>query len=125
MGYSFIVGEKIEDKGDPDCSRVWAENVYLNNAPADGSPTDHTNERWPSYSGWDDLIKDCERHGDSGVLHELIPEHPGYVQLTLEINLRVQALQCSSSYNHTRLEWLKFWSDWAVKNCKDPVFANS
>lgn len=28
--------------------------------------------------------------------------------------------------NHaTRLEWLKFWVDWALTNCKRPVFYNS
>jgi hypothetical protein len=25
----------------------------------------------------------------------------------------------------TRLEWLKFWVDWALKNCSQPVFYNS
>jgi len=25
----------------------------------------------------------------------------------------------------TRLEWLKYWVDWALKNCKNPVFYNS
>jgi hypothetical protein len=25
----------------------------------------------------------------------------------------------------TRLEWLKFWVDWALVNCKQPVFYNS
>lgn len=25
----------------------------------------------------------------------------------------------------TRLEWLKFWIDWALENCKCPVFYNS
>lgn len=24
-----------------------------------------------------------------------------------------------------RLEWLKYWVDWALKNCEKPVFANS
>lgn len=25
----------------------------------------------------------------------------------------------------TRLEWLKYWVDWALENCKHPVFYNS
>ena len=25
----------------------------------------------------------------------------------------------------TRLEWLKYWVDWALENCKNPVFYNS
>lgn len=25
----------------------------------------------------------------------------------------------------TRLEWLKFWVDWALENCKQPIFYNS
>jgi hypothetical protein len=24
-----------------------------------------------------------------------------------------------------RLEWLKYWIDWALENCKNPVFYNS
>jgi len=25
----------------------------------------------------------------------------------------------------TRLEWLKYWVDWAIENCKNPIFYNS
>lgn len=25
----------------------------------------------------------------------------------------------------TRLEWLKYWIDWSLENCKEPIFTNS
>ena len=68
MGYNLIIGEKVVYDDDSECSVTWAKSEYLEEAPADGSPTDHTNERWPSYSGWADLQRDCERHGGGEVI---------------------------------------------------------
>ena len=68
MGYSLTIGEacfEVDKVGDDkwiasvqdEYIRVTAESVNLPEAPAFGEPTDHTNERWPSYTAWYDF---CE-----------------------------------------------------------------
>ena len=126
MGYNLIIGEKIIDDTDPEAhSYVWAKGVCLEEAPADGSPTDHTNERWPSYAGWGDLQNDCEHHGGGDVIALIVEEHPGYLDITPDLNNTIQSLKAGRDYNKSRLEWLKFWTAWALKNCKNPVICNS
>ncbi len=124
MGYNLIIGEKIIEDTDSEGGLVWAKGIRLEEAPADGSPTDHTNERWPSYNGWADLQRDCERHGGGEVIALIVKEHPGYINLNPAINAKIQALKAGESYNKSRLEWLKFWSKWALDNCEHPVICN-
>ena len=125
MGYNLIIGEKVIDDTDPEAhSYVWAKSVRLEEAPADGSPTDHTNERWPSYAGWGDFQNDCERHGGGEVIALIVEEHPGYLDITPDLNNKIQSLKAGRDYNKFRLEWLKFWAAWALKNCKNPVICN-
>lgn len=54
MGYTIIIGERVPGRGQ---RRPTAASVELPDAPAFGEPTDRTNERWPSYSGWADFLQ--------------------------------------------------------------------
>lgn len=91
MGYNLRIGEAIIDYSE-DVVRVNAVGVTLEESPADGSPTDHTNDCWPSYSGWADFceamdLKDvmfCTRNGGAGSFEidgreylPLLVDHPG------------------------------------------------
>lgn len=51
MGYTLRIGEARMDY-DEDRVEIDCDLVTLPEAPAHGDPTDHQNQRWPSYSGW-------------------------------------------------------------------------
>lgn len=118
MGYDISIGEKmVGSEGD-----VFVATLELKNAPADGVPTDHTNTRWPSYSGWQLLMDECN------LPYELfIGQHPGYVKVTKQhqelVDLAI--LEPVSACNIPRLNWLKFWIDWSLENCKEPIITNT
>lgn len=56
MGYTLTIGE-AEIEYDEDVARIRAQGMKLDDAPADGTPTDYTNSRWPSYSAWADFCR--------------------------------------------------------------------
>lgn len=94
MGYSLAIGEaELDEEG----TGINVPTVTLDNAPAHGDPTDHTNERWPSYSVWSDFCKSFglmdvmfnERNGGVGCVEvngefysPLIERHPGVSRIT-------------------------------------------
>ena len=142
MGYTLGIGEKYKYKEDGDFFYNTKE-VRLDNAPAFGEPTDYTNRRWPSYTAWSDFARffdmnDWFYNKKSGVLKN----HPGYVPVTegmvRYINEKYESVKrrypnIKASYGtdkdedkyFCRLEWLKFWLNWAYENCEDPIFYNS
>lgn len=148
MGYTITIGQlevcKSPDDGlDCSCLTFSAEGVNHENAPAFGEPTDYTNERWPSYTGWSDFLIDAGLYEvffyDNG---HLIGGHPGIRLVTREMKVRVDtALEAFQKENPgleakfvegtraggtlCRLTWLKYWIDWAIDNCETPVIANS
>ena len=135
MGFHFKIGEaKIE--GFDAKTQAWeidVETVRLDNAPADGSPTDYTNERWPSYGGWDEFVKATGLQEFFGRNENtLLPSHPGTALITEyhgrgieqalhEYKKNPDRLPCHLG----RLEWLEFWITWALKKCEYPIFVNS
>ena len=56
MGYNLAIGEAEVDWSE-DMVRIDAVTVKLDEAPAFGEPTDHTNTRWPSYTSWSNFCK--------------------------------------------------------------------
>lgn len=144
MGYTIIIGEykcEIRHEGtEGEYKRITAELVSLPNAPAYGSPTDYLNERYSSYSAWSGFNEFVGLP-----LSLTIPEHPGWRPITVEIqnainlahskfkNKYPQAIAkmtedgSNPEYNYqlARLEWLKFWVDWSLLNCKSPIICNS
>lgn len=129
--------------------------VSNDKAPAFDEPTDYMNERWPSYTSWHSAmyfvgLEDFMYNKESGLLRR----HPGCFPLVVEhkeiIDKAYQEFykkypNCKAGYSPKeladftvedkdwpeennwacRLEWLKYWVDWALENCKNPVFYNS
>jgi len=168
MGYNLYIGKKyvdqvllqeyIDDGYDKDEAEdlsTKAKGEYRTDSPSFGEPTDGSNERWPSYSGWHDVCKGAnlmDLFYDGGTLKG---GHPGYFQITEEwlneLNARIEVFesiypQCTPSYDETlesakvftmeskqpvnfilcRTEWLKFWCNYAYNTYgEDAVFANS
>ena len=56
MGYTLTIGEAEIDYSEDSC-RITASNVRLDDAPAHDEPTDYTNSRWPSYTGWSESMR--------------------------------------------------------------------
>lgn len=155
MGYTLTIGQAYMDfdKEYSDL-RIKAEYVTLPNAPAFNEPTDYSNERWPSYTSWASAMRNMglSHLMDKSNDNCLIPSHPGYKVLNADIKSEIDKAyedfylkypNCKPGYsplatdfdedpnwpeeNSTavRLEWLKFWVDWALDNCEIPIFHNS
>lgn len=147
MGYTITIGqlkiEKSPDDGlDCRCICFGAEGVHHDDAPAFGEPTDHENQRWPSYSAWSDFLKGVGLYDifyyNSG---HLIGGHPGVRLVTEELTAAVSNALISFSEKNPgvktefgedvrsgwmcRLVWLDYWLRWSLKNCETPVIANS
>lgn len=137
MSYNLRIGNaKISYDSEENECRIVAEEYRHDNAPHDGSPTDFTNERWPSYVGWSDFcnsvgLRDLFFNEDNG----LIINHPGVSSLNnlhkkeidkAYINFKKKNLKNKKSEaNYNRLKWLKYWVDWCLKNCDKPILENS
>lgn len=153
MGYTIAIGE-LEIVKDEWGKRKQVKSVTLDNAPAYGEPTDHTNERWPSYSSWANAMRfiglyDLMFNESNGLMRQ----HPGIYRLRKKHKAAIDKAykefyekypnakagfspkQLSDPFNGdkewpeennwaVRLEWLKFWVDWAFANCEKPVFYN-
>lgn len=145
----------ITDDGLESCVWNQAKNVHLDNAPAFGEPTDYTSSRWPSYTAWANFARFVDLYDffyDKST--GLIRQHPGCVPLKKEHKEIIDEAykKFYEKYPNAkagfspkekedmffedkdwpeenayavRLEWLKFWVDWALENCKNPVFENS
>lgn len=148
MGYTLRIGELKTVVNDGDGLESTISNtcdlVHLDNAPAFGEPTDYENQRWPSYSSWSDAMQICGLYEFMFDRHEgLLRNHPGCFPLVKEHkevldkaykdfylkhpNSKANFEDENNNINGAavRLEWLKFWFDWAFENCKVPVFYNS
>ena len=146
MGYNFTIGEAVihtfDDDGLESSCRIGARGEHHDAAPAFGEPTDHTNQRWPSYTGWFEFCKAtglmdvfyCDKRINGG--------HPGVFPVTREMQVMVDTAMtrlrglypnASATYdnddliegNLCRLTWLKYWVDWSLENCDQPVVANT
>jgi hypothetical protein len=123
MGFNLTIGELsfyIDEEGE---KRSTVNEVEHKDAPRDGVPTDGTNKRWPSYTGWGSF---CDYIGIED--DYFIPEHPGYKKIDAEFKSKVdnayKRLYGKNPDQDVRLAWLKYWTDWAIENCKNPVLHN-
>lgn len=158
MGYTLAIGELVLSEVSPkstDTIPFYVETVELDFAPAFGEPTDYTNRRLPSYSGWAEAMSFVGLHDFMfNQKTGLIKEHFDFVQLTAQHkaiidkahqDFYIKYPNAKAGYSPkakediqfyqdhdwpeenryaVRLEWLKFWVDWALKNCEVPVFFN-
>jgi|TARA_R110000851_G_scaffold305841_1_gene464003 hypothetical protein len=95
MGYTLKIGDLVvdydQDEDYPNVS-LTAKGFAHDGAPAFGEPTDHTSERWPSYSGWSEFTQKAgiytmfygKEHGSMELSRDdaLLRHHPGCVPLT-------------------------------------------
>jgi hypothetical protein len=121
MGFTFKIGQltTIIEEGR---KQSHVEDLKHDEAPADGSPTDYTNSRWPSYTGWGEFCDDLEIDPDY-----LVPDHPGYKKIDREfkalIDDRYEKFK-GDELHGGRIAWMKYWTDWAIENCSKPVLLN-
>jgi hypothetical protein len=146
--------EKNPDDGlDCPCLFLDAKGESHEGAPAFGEPTDQSNSRWPSYSTWSDCLRDAGLHDVFFCDGHLVGGHPGVRLVTNELRdiVRAKKAEFEAKYpnveatygdkpegpfgvdesnpkensTYCRIVWLDYWIDWALKNCKTPVIANS
>lgn len=148
MGYNLQIGElqvDITNDGRESIVNLTAETQngrqesFLNV----GELTDGTNMRWPTYTSWKNFTRNSDLYEfffDKS--NGLMRTHPGTFPLCEEhrkivnekydefINKYPNA-QCTYETDNdidatlVRFEWLKYWVNWALDNCKRPVFYNS
>lgn len=159
MSYDIYIGEATLDLGyvevgdEPTVSVIEA---HCSDAPtfAGDDMTGDGNSRHPSYTGWDDFVRDVGLHDlffDKN--RGLMREHPGTFLLgdihaqeikeaLDEYRERHRGAVAGFTRNMTnwhsgapedrpgvnpqlaRLEWLAYWVQWAVDNCRFPVIHN-
>jgi len=144
MGYTLIIGEAVLNyDNDPKWPSVSVEatTIKSEDAPAHGEPTDHSSERWPSYTSWANAMKWAGLSGLFDSKNELclIPTHPGAIPLVQKhreiVNAAYEAKKAAGyipSYDTNdegngwmvRLEWLHYWINYALDNCEKPIFCN-
>ena len=138
MGWDIYIGE-WRARASADDEPI--DHIEDGDAPAfNGDDAGRTNRRQPSYVEWDQF---CVATGLKALFHGengLFAEHPGTVQLTKkhaqEIhralgrytlkypNAESTFLGGERDKNLARLEWLVWWVDWALTNCKRPAIHN-
>ena len=133
MGYNITIGNAVLEACDPDDYDGELKGWYFvtwerhDNAPADSAPTAHTNERWPSYSGWSDF---CEETGLSDLFFSkydgLMRKHPGCFKLEQRhLDIIKSVAGHVPEKQRGRYEWLGYWVEWALNNCELPAIENS
>lgn len=109
MGYSLVIGERGSGRG-------WNARPELINhpdAPAFGEPTDHENQRWPSYSGWEDFVQAVSEYTPEFALrfgqwergntrpNTVLRKHPGVYRLwSKDVVLVEKALKSYLLFKH-------------------------
>ena len=153
MGYNLTIGNAVLAEPDPDTNEYFVEVEGFEHpeAPAFGEPTDHTSERWPSYSGWHDF---CDEVGLRELFYDeekgLLAHHPGTVALNRDHLVVIEAalkrrratngrkepgfpdetpagelIENGKDPQLARLVWLEYWVRWALENCERPALHNS
>ncbi len=135
MGYTLAIGEfkvTVEDEGLNSYLYYSVEEVKAFPDTPFFDEYTKSNYKSPSYTAWSESMKaagltDFMYNLETG----LIREHPGIVPLTKEhqkiINNAFNNFdkKLHNYYIYQRINWLNYWTNWALKNCKLPVFYNS
>lgn len=157
MGYNITIGE-LEISKEPDdgldcpCLYFHAKGTRRDDAPAFGEPTDYTNQRWPGYDSWSDVLSHADMYDLFFEDGRLIGGHPGVRLVTPELVtvVGVRKADFERRYPHVvatygdppshmeedpsnppenetycRVVWLDYWLRWALENCETPVIANT
>jgi hypothetical protein len=144
MGYNLYIGEADLHT---DIESRWARyGVAVKDGEDLGAPlnsTDnHSNCIYPSYSAWGAFCEEvglkavfyAEREpwwtGESGNQYEgLLSHHPGCAVITEDhykaFVAATEGYKGTDEYHKKRLDWLVWWTRWALDNCQYPSFSNS
>ena len=155
MGYTISIGNATpwHEKDEDSLRAGWrVARVKHDAAPAFGDPTDHQNQRWPSYTAWNDSMRALGLHDLFFKDYEgLMAQHPGCAPITAghaaivkaavlrrrETNggkpagfhdMDLKTFQTTDNGNDPDLArgvWLEYWMEWAVANCETPAIQNS
>ncbi len=154
LGEAEIDYDIYEDDHKNSMVRIGVRGEKHDEAPAFGEPTDYTNARLPSYTQWHAFCEFTQLIDVFYEGNDFCGGHPGVFPITKQFQTRIrQALKAHkmrypnavASYEREkdignddysekdymadgclcRLEWLKYWTDWAIENCKCPVFCNT
>lgn len=150
MGYTLKIGEaEIVNYPEDGYISIGVKGVEHKEAPAFGEPTDFSNQRWPSYTSWHNFARFVGLHDlfydeDEGLIRRhpdtfpLTPSHKeiidkAYEAFKVKYPDAVASFAEDGNYDEfpeentwlVRLEWLKYWVDWSLENCQNPVFYNS
>lgn len=152
MGYTIKIGE-AEVTIAPEENYIYLDVkcCNLDNAPEDIAYSKE-NVRMPSYTDWNDFCMETRLYNFFFNLEDgLMRNRPGSFLLnrnhydivekaynnyittypdakTIKSEEETKVLtdeEFNINYNLNRLEWLKFWIDWALNNCKNPIIFNS
>ncbi len=155
IGEAEIEYDIYEDDHRESLVRVGVKSERHDDAPAFGEPTDYTNARWPSYTQWHEFCKLTQLKDVFYQGNDFCGGHPGVFPITknfqhlLHLALKAHKMRYpktvasyereseiteNGSYTENdfmadgcmcRLEWLIYWTDWALENCDKPVFCNT
>lgn len=138
MGYNLTIGnveiEKLICEDGEYHVPLFVPHIERDDAPRDGSPTDGTNRRCPSYTGWSNF---CDETGLRPLFFDendgLIRRHPGVFELKprhlAQISAAHARLKTGDAFIYSvqrgRMEWLEYWVEWALENCERPSIGNT
>lgn len=132
MGYNIAIGNAVVEADKayfPELHAAWTVKVVEHeNAPAFGEPTDYSNARWPSYSGWAGFLRATDLED---WWKKVAEQHPGCYGLEQEdVDTVAEAMKKyvksdEEDWNYNRLVWLDYWVRWAVENCETPAIENT
>lgn len=144
MSYDIYIGNAVIKEWGDDGELVAAvESMKLEQAPSFNYDvlSQHTNERHPGYSQWDDFCNSAGLHDlFFNQVTGLMRQHPGTFKITYdhygkiasalkhwkEVHPEAQPRMDSTDVDGilARLLWLEWWTDWALENCKTPAIHN-
>lgn len=122
MSYTIKIGNRAKTSGEYE-----VEDVEHPDAPADGVPTDFTNSRWPSYTGWEYFTEQTGLH--ELFFHKkrgLMRKHPGIYPIKQEhVDEVMSVIVSRAGTQKNQIIWLQYWMKWAIENCERPYFQNT
>jgi hypothetical protein len=127
MSYALTIGE-AQIEADPEFGHVGitVDRLVLPDAPMNSS-NNRSNTILPAYLVWDNF---CTQTGMQDLFYDddtgLLRPHPGVKLLTGDhlAAFKAATIPPDDEWSRKRIEWLIWWTEWALANCKVPVFEN-
>jgi len=137
MGYTILIGEASITPAPDELGQAlqWETSpsveITVHEIEQDGAAPDGfgnpSNKRMPSYMAWGDF---CDDAGLTNLFFNeesgLFRQHPGACLLTQNHLAEMLAARQRplEDYHVERLEWLIWWTAWALENCRVPTIYN-